>query len=177
MDRRDAPRLRRACQERRSAKRHRSFASAFPDDLNRFADKFIAQQQGGKPISPSQINLEVTRMFVEIQSREADRIETAPAASLKAVLEAQGGLLRAASRDQPQLCVVMATEAEARPSPSQEIGRLSVVRLAAILTALADGRDKPVGARSATDADWNALGPRCAQARLRREILGGSRAG
>jgi hypothetical protein len=130
----------------------------FPDDLNRFADKFIAQQKSGNPITPSQINIGVARMFVEVQSREADHMMTAPVESLKAVLEAQRELLQAASRDQPQLCVIMATDSEARPSPTQEIGRLSVMRLAALLTALADGRDKPVGARSATDADWEALG-------------------
>ncbi len=130
----------------------------FPDDLNRFADKFIAEQRAGKPLDPALVYAEIAHMLVAIQSCEADRIQSAPASSLKPVLEAHRELIQAASREQPQLCVVMVTEVEARPSPIKEIKRLSAVRLAAIFNALADGRDKPVAARSATDADWEALG-------------------
>jgi hypothetical protein len=132
--------------------------SRFPEDIDRFAGAFLADRRAGKPVDPTRMPRDIARLFVEIQSREAARIKTAPSASLKAVMDAQRSLIQAASRKQPQLCVAFVTEAEARPSPVKEIGRASGVRLAAIFNALADGRDKPVASREASDADWTAFG-------------------
>jgi hypothetical protein len=129
----------------------------FPGDLERLADTFLPDQRAGKPFNGAKAGREIARLVVEIQSREIERIKTAPAASLRAVIEAQRGLLQAASEAQPPLCVVFVSETQARQSPTKEIGRWSVIRLAAIFNAIADGRDKPVPSREAVDADWDAL--------------------
>lgn len=132
--------------------------SRFPEDLDRFAGAFLSEQSTGKRADPGRMQKDIARLFVEIQSREAERIKTAPAASLKAVMDAQRSLIQAASRGQPALCVTFVTETDARPSPLKEIGHASALRLAAIFNALADGRDKPVAAREASDEDWTAFG-------------------
>ncbi len=129
----------------------------FPSYLNPLADRFLAYQRNGMPIDYKGVGGALARLVVEIQSHEAERIKTAPADSLKSVLLAQRGLLEEALREQPPLCVAFVNEAEAKLYPTADIERWSMRRLLAIFTALADGRDKPVASRAATDADWAEL--------------------
>lgn len=130
----------------------------FPDDLNALADQFIPDENGRSRIDIRAAPQKVVGLFVQIQSRDGDLIKTAPAASLKAVLEAQRGVVQAAVQENPRMCVKLVTGTEAEPSPSPEIARWSLLRLIAIFNAIADGRDKPVSSREAAEADWDALG-------------------
>jgi hypothetical protein len=99
----------------------------------------------------------VSDILVRIQTRDGERVRSAPAASLKAVLAAQRDLAAALKQDKPELCTALVTQTRAQQSPSTGIARGSVTRLNALLQAIADGRDKPVAARAVENGDYIAL--------------------
>lgn len=131
----------------------------YPDDLNSLADSYLPAYYARQNLNPGQITAGYRRLFVEIQRREAGRIKTAPGDSLKAVVKAERGLMQAAARQAPQQCMMFVAGSKGMQSTEGEIGRWNILRLAAILNALADGRDKPVTSRrKAETADRRAMG-------------------
>jgi len=129
----------------------------FPDDYNSFVEKFVALRKSGKPLDPVLARTEVSDLLVRIQTRDGERVRSAPTASLKTVIEAQQGLVAALKQDKPELCTALVTRTGAQESPSTGIARGSVIRLNALLQAIADGRDKPVTARVVENGDYVAL--------------------
>jgi hypothetical protein len=73
------------------------------------------------------------------------------------VITAQRDLVAALKQDKPELCTALVTQTRAQQSPSTGIARGSLIRLNALLQAIADGRDKPVAARAVGDGDYVAL--------------------
>jgi hypothetical protein len=129
----------------------------FPDDFNTFVEKFVALRKSGKPLDPVLARTEVSDLLVRIQTREGERVRSAPTASLKAVIAAQRDLAAALKQDKPELCTALVTQTRAQQSPSAGIARGSVIRLNALLQAIADGRDKPVATRAVENGDYIAL--------------------
>jgi hypothetical protein len=130
----------------------------FPEDFNAFVEKFVALRKARKPIDPVVARTEVADLLVRIQSRDGERVRSAPTANLRAVVTAQRDLAAVLKQEKPELCIAMVTQAQAQESPSTGIARGSIIRLNALLQAIADGRDKPVAARAAIeDADYLAL--------------------
>jgi hypothetical protein len=129
----------------------------FPDDVNTFVENFVAQRRSGKPYDPVSARTEMSALLVRIQTRDGARVRSAPTASLKAVIAAQRDLVATLKQDKPELCIVLVTQTRAQQSPSTGIARGSVIRLNALLQAIADSRDKPVAARQVENGDYVAL--------------------
>jgi hypothetical protein len=129
----------------------------FPDDFNTFVEEFVALRKSGKPLDSVFARDKVADLLVRIQTRDGQRVRSAPAASLKAVIAAQRDLAAALKQDKPELCMALVTQTRAQQSPSTGIARGSVIRLNALLQAIADGRDKPVVARAVENGDYVAL--------------------
>jgi hypothetical protein len=129
----------------------------FPDDFNVFVENFVALRKSGKPFDAVFARTEVSDLLVRIQTRDGERVRSAPTASLKAVIAAQRDLAVALKQDKPELCTALVTQTRAQQSPSTGIARGSVIRLNALLQAIADGRDKPVAARAVDNGDYVAL--------------------
>jgi len=129
----------------------------FPEDFSAFVEKFVVLRKAGKPIDPVFARTEVADLLVRIQSRDGERVRSAPTASLKAVMTAQRDLAAVLKQDKPELCIALVTQAQAQQSPSTGIARGSIIRLNALLQAIADGRDQPVAARAIENGDYVAL--------------------
>lgn len=129
----------------------------FPEDFNTFVDESVAVLKSGKPADAAFARKEIADLLVRIQTRDGGRVRSAPAASLKAVIAAQRDLVAALKQDKPELCLALVTPTQAQQSPSTAIARGSIIRLNALLQAIADGRDKPVAARAVENGDYVAL--------------------
>jgi hypothetical protein len=129
----------------------------FPDDFDTFVEKFVALRKSGKPVDTVLARSEVTDLLLRIQARDGARVRSAPTASLRAVIAAQRDLAAALKQDKPELCTAQVTQTRAQQAPSAGIARGSAIRLNALLQAIADGRDKPVAARTVEDNDYVAL--------------------
>jgi hypothetical protein len=130
-------------------------ATRFPQDIDVLVD--LVRQNSNKHPDPADIRLKIASAFAAIQAREAKRLLAAPSGNLKAVLVAHRNLIRAASAS-PEFCLLFVGESKAVIPPSREVALLSLVRIHALLTALADGRDIPVAERrAATDDDYAAF--------------------
>jgi hypothetical protein len=129
----------------------------FPDDFDTFVEKFVALRKSGKPVDLVLARSEVTDLLLRIQARDGARVRSAPTASLRAVIAAQRDLAAALKQDKPELCTAQVTQTRAQQAPSAGIARGSAIRLNALLQAIADGRDKPVAARTVEDNDYVAL--------------------
>jgi hypothetical protein len=116
----------------------------FPDDFNTFVEELVALHKSGKPFDAVFARKAVLDLLVRIQTRDGQRVRSAPTASLKAVIVAQRDLAAALKQDKPE-------------PPSTGIARGSLIRLNALLQAIADGRDKPVAARAVENGDYVAL--------------------
>jgi hypothetical protein len=95
----------------------------------------------------------VSDLLVRIQTRDGQRVRSAPTESLNAVIAAQRDLATVLKQDKPELCAALVTQ----QSPSAGIARGSLIRLNVLLQAIADGRDKPVAARAVENGDYVAL--------------------
>lgn len=129
-------------------------AERFPADVRRLAGLVQAQQGSGPPLSAEARQRLTVRVLSEIQSRERERIRTAPEASLVAVIEIVRAQARQAASEDPAHCAWM-LGSSVKSAPSRAIADLTTARMVAVLTALADGRDWPVTAREATDSDYD----------------------
>lgn len=129
----------------------------FPDDFDTFVNKLVAISKTHTPPDPAFVRRETANLLVDIQSRYGERLKSAPTASLEAVIAAQRDLVDALKRDKPELCPLSLAPSNGQQAPSADIARGSVVRLVALLQAIADGRDKPVAARSLQTDDYLAL--------------------
>jgi hypothetical protein len=129
----------------------------FPDDFNTFVEKFAALRKSGKPFDSVFARTEVSDLLVRIQTRDGQRVRSAPTESLNAVIAAQRDLAAVLKQDKPELCAALVTQTRAQQSPSAGIARGSLIRLNALLQAIADGRDKPVAARAVENGDYVAL--------------------
>jgi hypothetical protein len=129
----------------------------FPDDFNTFVEELVALHKSGKPFDAVFARKAVLDLLVRIQTRDGQRVRSAPTASLKAVIVAQRDLAAALKQDKPELCTALVTQTRAQQPPSTGIARGSLIRLNALLQAIADGRDKPVAARAVENGDYVAL--------------------
>ncbi len=129
----------------------------FPDDFNTFVDELVAVHKSGKPVDAAFARKQVADLLVRIQTRDGERMRSAPAASLEAVIAAQRDLVAALKQDKPELCLALVNPTPAQQSPSTAIARGSIIRLNALLQAIADGRDKPAAARAVQNGDYVAL--------------------
>jgi hypothetical protein len=127
-------------------------SNRFPDDLDALMGAIVAAYKTSRP--PDEVKAAVARTFVTIQARDGAKILSAPDADLSAVIATQGDIIRALGQGHEELCKVLASGGAAMAAPTQEIGLLFVTRLHRVLTAIADGRDRPVSARVLQDDDY-----------------------
>ena len=128
----------------------------FPDDTNALADEVLAK---AGQADRNALRMMVAGAFVRIQARDGEKLKAAPGASLRAVLEAERGLFQALEPAAPELCkTLISGGGPAQKAATPDIARASLVRLDALLNAIADGRDNPVNARQPpADADYRLL--------------------
>jgi len=124
----------------------------FPGDLDALMSTTLAAYKAQRP--PAEVKAAVAGTFVAIQARDGDRILSAPDADLSAVIAAQGDIVRALGQGHEDLCKALVSGGAAMAAPTPKIGLLFVTRLHRILTAIADGRDRPVAARVMQDDDY-----------------------
>ncbi|KGM34282.1 hypothetical protein P409_11050 [Inquilinus limosus MP06] len=124
----------------------------FPADLDALMDTVVAAHKARRP--PDEVEAAAARTFVAIQTRDGDRILSAPDADLMAVVEAHAGIVRMLHDADPALCKALVEQGAAIVPPPPAIGRLYITRLRHILTAIADGRDRPVPARTMQGRDY-----------------------
>jgi hypothetical protein len=124
----------------------------FPGDLDALMGKALAAYKAQRP--PEEVKAAVARTFVAIQARDGDKILSAPDADLSAVIAAQGDIIRTLDQGHEDLCKALASGGAAMAAPTPKIGLLFVTRLHRILTAIADGRDRPVQTRVMQDDDY-----------------------
>jgi hypothetical protein len=130
----------------------------FPNDFNTLVEDIVAVHKSGKPLDSVFAPTEVSDRLVRIQTRDGERVRSAPTASLKAVIAAQRDLTATLKQDKPELCTALVTQTRVQQSLSTAgIARGSVIRLNALLEAIADGRDRPVAARAVENGDYVAL--------------------
>ncbi len=125
-------------------------AERFPSDF----DPFVKAAQNGMPQEMGRAMF--AKVLVTIQQRDGDDLYAAPDADLIAVLQTQKQLIEALHGD-VDLCQWLIHGAEAKKAPTPDIALLSVTRVYQSLAAIADGRDDPVAARKASDADFPGL--------------------
>jgi hypothetical protein len=125
--------------------------SRFPDYVKVTADRLHAAPPGVPAAVP------LADMLASIQSHEGDKLIYAPDDSLRAIFVAQADLATALSKAQPGLCGALAGASQAFHPPTLDIADLNDKRTAAILTAIADGRDHPVEGRRANPDDYAAF--------------------
>jgi hypothetical protein len=128
----------------------------FPNDLSRLADAALLEIALGKPASAFAHTM-IAAMLVEIQSRDGEQLMIAPRDSLAAVISADRDFAKALAKGDPPFCIDIVVGTTAKKPPTLEIARGSAVKLVALLTAIADGRDHPVAVRRASDADYGTL--------------------
>ncbi|OWJ59050.1 hypothetical protein [Inquilinus limosus] len=124
----------------------------FPADLDTLMNTVVAAYKAQRP--PDEVKTAVARTFVTIQARDGDRILSAPDADLAAVIATQADIVRTVGEGDGALCKALVSSGPAMAAPTPEIGRLFLARLHQILTAIADGRDRPVPARAMQDQDY-----------------------
>jgi hypothetical protein len=123
----------------------------FPGDFAALMDGFVATRT--QPPA-DRMEAEVARTFIAIQARDGDRILSTPDADLSAVVEVHLGIVRALRDADPALCKTLVAQGAAMVPPTPGIGRMSITRLRHILTAIADGRDRPVPVRTLQSRDY-----------------------
>lgn len=124
----------------------------FPGDLDALMGEALAADKARRP--PDEVKAAVAGTFVAIQARDGDRILSAPDAALSAVIATQGDIVRALDQGHEELCKALVSGGAAMAAPTPKIGLLFVTRLHRILTAIADGRDRPVPVRVMQDDDY-----------------------
>jgi hypothetical protein len=127
----------------------------FPDDFNALLDRLAALGNSRDRYAMRTFAL----AMIKVYGRDGNRLKSAPAPSLKAVLQAQRSVVDEASRHNPELCKTMVTGSEVVIAPSPDIHRKTIALRVAVFNAIADGKDTPVAPRgAATTNDYQALG-------------------
>jgi len=114
----------------------------------------------GTGASPAEVQAQaaalVARAVAGIERRDADFVLRAPAASLRPVIAADQALLRAAGDGHAAVCPALLGGQEGT-LPAGALADAQAARTAALLTAIADGRDHPVPPRRAVPDDYTAF--------------------
>jgi hypothetical protein len=133
----------------------------FPGDFNTFMEKLIAVEKSGKRLDAVLVQTEISDLRARILARDGERVRSAPAASLKAVIAALRGQVAAFRQDKPELCTTPMNQTQAQQFASAGVApgitRSSMIYLNALYQAIADGRDKPIAARAVENGDYVAL--------------------
>jgi hypothetical protein len=133
----------------------------FPDETAALLPEAAALAMlPGTGASPAEVEAQaaalVARAVAGIERRAADFVLRAPAASLRPVIVADQALLRAASDGHTGLCPALLGGQEGA-LPAGPLGDAQAARTAALLAAIADGRDHPVAPRRAVPDDYTAF--------------------